>query len=161
MKKILLLLTIISLLIACSGNRQVRQGDVYSVEDVNAFVKELINNQTTAFSVEQWKVLEKEYYNILDKANHAGQELTTKELELLAEMKETFEQKKNRDKQELAERQKGAEKKLEEITKKVKKDVKDKVEDAADAVEIGAKEVKRQKTADAKKAAKLKEKSKK
>lgn len=141
MKKIVLLVALVAAFSACGG--QARKGDVFNLEEVNSFIKEVSKN-TADFSEAQWAKLQIEYDNLLKKANEAKEKLSPEEKKALENLKETFEARKKEDMKKLEKLQDEAKDALDKATDNIEKEIKDKVEDAGKAIEKGAKEAKKQ-----------------
>ena len=143
MKKITLLLVLLVAIVACNGNRQVRQGDVFSIEDVNKFIQN-VSKDTGSFTQDQWVKLEKEYQDLLDKANKANKSLSEENREALEKLKNAFEMKKEEEIKQFNEYQKDVQRAIEEAKDQVDGDVKNKVNDAERAIKQGVEEVNKQ-----------------
>lgn len=143
MKKITLLLVLLVAIVACNGNRQVRQGDVFSIEDVNKFIQN-VSKDTGSFTQDQWVKLEKEYQDLLDKANKANKSLSEENREALEKLKNAFEMKKEEEIKQFKEYQKDVQRVIEEAKDQVDGDVKNKVNDAERAIKQGVEEVNKQ-----------------
>lgn len=94
MRKVLILLAAIFIFAACSGKRsKSSEGAVFSKEEVKKFIDET-SKDAASFTSEQWAKLEKEYNDLMQRADAAADKLSDEDRETLENLKKSFEAKK-------------------------------------------------------------------
>lgn len=143
MKKNLLIVVLLFMLSACDS-RQVQQGDVFNIDDINGYIDNRRLNDSVHFSNEQWKELDRAYLDIKGRINVQSDNPFAEEKRTFDTLKGDFERRKAREIESLDTLKRGSKTLLLEVEKDVISEVSEKVEEAGVAIEEGLTEVAKQ-----------------